>query len=67
MKTKYFYGKTFEKIDELEQSIKDYVCYYNEERIQLKLKGLIPYNIEISPLNNRLTFGGRPIFHRFKC
>lgn len=42
MKTECFYGKTFESIDELEQSINDYVRYYNEERIQLKLKGLSP-------------------------
>ena len=26
----------------LEQAINDYVRYYNEERIQLKLKGLRP-------------------------
>ena len=42
MKTECFYGKTFESIDELAQSINDYVRYYNEERIQLKLKGLSP-------------------------
>ena len=29
-------------IDELEKVINDYVRYYNEERIQLKLKGLSP-------------------------
>ncbi len=42
MKTECFYGKTFESIDELAQSINDYVRYYNEECIQLKLKGLSP-------------------------
>ncbi len=39
MKT-MFYGKAFEIIDELGQSINDYVRSYTEERIQLKLKGL---------------------------
>lgn len=42
MKTECFYEKTFESIDELEQVINEYVRYYNEERIQLKLKGLSP-------------------------
>lgn len=42
MKTECFYGKAFESIDELEQVINEYVRYYNEERIPLKLKGLSP-------------------------
>ena len=42
MKTGCFHGKSFTSIDELEKVINDYVRYYNEERIQLKLKGLSP-------------------------
>ena len=42
MKTACFHGKSFTSIDELEKVINDYVRYYNEERIQLKLKGLSP-------------------------
>ena len=42
MKTDCFHGKSFTSIDELEKVINDYVRYYNEERIQLKLKGLSP-------------------------
>ena len=44
MKTECFHGKLFTGIDELEKVINDYVRYYNEERIQLKLKlkGLSP-------------------------
>ena len=42
MKTECFHGKSFTSIDELEKVINDYVRYYNEERIQLKLKGLSP-------------------------
>ncbi|OOR99365.1 transposase [[Haemophilus] felis] len=42
LKTECFHGKSFNSINELEQAIKDYVRYYNEERIQLKLKGLSP-------------------------
>ena len=42
MKTECFHGKSFTSIDELEKVINDYVRYYNEKRIQLKLKGLSP-------------------------
>ena len=42
MKTECFHEKSFTNIDELEKVINDYVRYYNEERIQLKLKGLSP-------------------------
>ncbi|MDQ6573637.1 MAG: IS3 family transposase, partial [Haemophilus parahaemolyticus] len=42
MKTECFHGKSFTNIDVLEKVINDYVWYYNEERIQLKLKGLNP-------------------------
>ena len=42
MKTACFHGKSFTSIDELEKVINHYVRYYNEERIQLKLKGLNP-------------------------
>ncbi|MBN6709723.1 IS3 family transposase [Haemophilus haemoglobinophilus] len=31
-----------QSIEALEQAIRSYVRYYNEERIQLKLKGLSP-------------------------
>ena len=42
IKTECFHGKSFTGIDELEKVINDYFRYYNEERIQLKLKGLSP-------------------------
>ena len=45
MKVECFYGKTFESIEELE-----YVRYYNEERIQLKLNGLSPVQYRIQSL-----------------
>ena len=37
-----FSRKSFTNIDELEKVINDYVWHYNEDRIQLKLKGLSP-------------------------
>lgn len=50
LKTECFYGKSFENIDELEREIHRYVRYYNEERIQLKLKGLSPIQYRIQSL-----------------
>ena len=38
MKTECFHGKSFTGIDELEKVINDYVRYYNEERIPIKIK-----------------------------
>lgn len=44
LKSEMFYGfeKTFKSLDELKQSIIDYIDYYNNKRIQVKLKGLSP-------------------------
>ncbi|MFU2120174.1 transposase [Gallibacterium anatis] len=50
MKVECFYDKTFESIEELESVIKEYVRYYNEERIQLKLNGLSPVQYRIQSL-----------------
>lgn len=51
LKIECFYGKTFESVDEIEQTVKNYIRYYNEERIQLKLKGLSPIQYRIQSLN----------------
>ena len=44
LKTEMFYGyeKTFKSIKELEEAIVDYIDYYNNKRIKVKLKGLSP-------------------------
>ncbi len=44
LKNEMFYGHEFEfeNIDELKQAIDEYIDYYNNERIQTKLKGLTP-------------------------
>ncbi|WP_162616830.1 IS3 family transposase, partial [Aggregatibacter kilianii] len=34
--------RRFNNIDELERAIHDYIRYYNEERIKLKLNNLSP-------------------------
>ena len=44
LKNEMFYGHEyeFESIEELKQAIDEYIYYYNNERIQVKLKGLTP-------------------------
>ena len=42
LKSECFYGEEFKSVDELEQTVKEYIHYYNHERIKVKLKGLSP-------------------------
>ena len=44
LKSEMFYGyeKTFHSLKQLEQAIVDYIDYYNNKRIKVKLKGLSP-------------------------
>lgn len=44
LKSEMFYGyeKTFHSLEQLEQAIVDYIDYYNNKRIKIKLKGLNP-------------------------
>ena len=40
--TTYGYEKMFHSLEQLEQAIVDYIDYYNNKRIKVKLKGLGP-------------------------
>ncbi|CJE85555.1 IS3 family transposase [Streptococcus pneumoniae] len=44
LKSEMFYGyeKTFKSLNQLEQAIIDYIDYYNNKKIKIKLKGLSP-------------------------
>ena len=44
LKSETFYGyeKSFQSLKQLEQAIVDYIDYYNNKRIKVKLKGLSP-------------------------
>ena len=44
LKSEMFYGyeKTFHSLEQLEQAIVNYIDYYNNKRIKVKLKGLSP-------------------------
>ena len=51
LKSEMFYGyeQTFKSIKELEGAIVDYIDYYNNKRIKVKLKDLVLYNTELNP------------------
>ena len=48
LKTELFYLETFDSIDQLEQAIVEYIGYYHNHRIKLKLNGLshVQYRIQ---------------------
>ena len=49
LKAEMFYGyeKTFKSLNQLEQAIVNYIDYYNNKRIKVKLKGLSPVQYRI--------------------
>jgi putative transposase len=51
LKTEFFYLNKFTSVEQLEQGIKDYIHYYNHDRIKLKLKGLSPVQYRNQPLH----------------
>ena len=42
LKTELFYLEKFDSLDQLEKAIVEYIDYYNNRRIKLKLNGLSP-------------------------
>ena len=51
LKTECYFDKQFDTLEQLEQTIHDYIHYYNNERIQVKLKGLSPVEYRTQSLN----------------
>ena len=51
LKSEFFYPNSFESIESLREGIEDYIRYYNNDRIKLKLKGLSPVQYRTQPLN----------------
>ncbi|WP_115608397.1 IS3 family transposase [Actinobacillus ureae] len=51
LKTECYFGKRFETFEQLEKVIHAYIHYYNNERIQVKLKGLSPVQYRTRSLN----------------
>lgn len=54
LKSECFYANTFNDINSLKVEIEDYIHYYNNRRISLRLKGL-------SPVEYRLKVCGHPL------
>jgi putative transposase len=50
LKAELFYLKKFASIEHLQTEIADYIHYYNNDRIKLKLKGLSPVQYRSQPL-----------------
>ena len=42
LKTEMFIGETFSSVDDFQQKLEEYICYFNNERVSLKLKGMSP-------------------------
>ncbi|WP_115632215.1 IS3 family transposase [Actinobacillus ureae] len=51
LKTECYFGQRFETFEQLEKVIHEYIHYYNNERIQVKLKGLSPVQYRTQSLN----------------
>jgi putative transposase len=50
LKSEYFYLNKFSNVDELQTGLKNYIHYYNHDRIKMKLKGLSPVQYRTQPL-----------------
>lgn len=42
LKSEFFYLRSFTSVEELKAGVDDYICYYNHDRIKMKLGGLSP-------------------------
>ena len=42
LKSEFFYLNEFTSLEDLEAGLDDYICYYNHDRIKLKLNGQSP-------------------------
>lgn len=50
LKSELFYLNEFDSVEQLQAGIRQYIHYYNHERIRLKLKGLSPVQYRTQPL-----------------
>jgi putative transposase len=51
LKSEFFHPNRFDSIESLRDGIEDYIRYYNNDRIRMKLKGLSPVQYRTQPLN----------------
>jgi putative transposase len=50
LKAEFFYLNEFNSVEQLQAGLRQYIHYYNHERIRLKLKGLSPVQYRTQPL-----------------
>ncbi|MBS1166728.1 MAG: family insertion sequence transposase protein [Proteobacteria bacterium] len=51
LKSEFFHPNRFDSIESLRDGVEDYIRYYNNDRIRMKLKGLSPVQYRTQPLN----------------
>lgn len=51
LKSEFFHPNHFDSVESLREGIEDYIRYYNNDRIRMKLKGLSPVQYRTQPLN----------------
>ncbi|QXI36337.1 IS3 family transposase [Pseudomonas xantholysinigenes] len=51
LKSEFFYLQSFESVEQLASGLEDYIAYYNQERISLRLNGLSPVQFRTQALN----------------
>ena len=42
LKTEMFFGETFSSLEDFQQKLEEYICYFNNGRVSLTLKGMSP-------------------------
>jgi putative transposase len=55
LKSELFHPNAFDSPQSLKDGIEDYICYYNNDRIKMKLKGLSPVQYRTQPFNQSAT------------
>ncbi len=50
LKSEFFYLESFESVEQLASGLEDYIAYYNQERISLRLNGLSPVEFRTQAL-----------------
>jgi len=55
LKQEMYYGRIYKSFEELEKAITDYIFYYNNYRIKVKLNGLSPVEYRLAKSNVKLS------------
>ena len=42
LKTEMFFGETFSSVEDFQQKLEEYICYFNNGRVSLRLNGMSP-------------------------